>query len=145
LIKQNFIIKRLALLPELSNNTIGYIFASNPDINISTKEKVFDNVVPFYNRFKDNKPEIEFIEDELEKEIKRWSEKDLRIKSIRISGIRGIPISDKPFGIDFTDHEDEPQSMIILEEILLNRDLWYSEYLFNKTIGGKSGHRLGTR
>ena len=43
-----------------------------------------------------------------------FDKKDLRIKDVMLKSVRGFPNSDKPFGINFTNNNNEPQSLIVL-------------------------------
>jgi len=57
-VSKDIFLKQLVQLPELSENTIAYIFADNPDIDISSRERFFENIISYFNRFKENKPDI---------------------------------------------------------------------------------------
>jgi len=107
-------LKELATYPELKDNVMVYVFAANPNLNISDKTSFFDNVKNYYERYKSQKPNIESIQEQREDEIEKWKGLDLRVKSIRLKSVRGFPESELPFGIDLVNEKDQPQSMVIL-------------------------------
>jgi len=111
--KEEFL-KELATYPELKDNVMAYVFAANPNLNISDKTSFFDNVINYYERYKNQKPDIESIQEQREDEIEKWNGLDLRIKSVRLKSVRGFPESELPFGIDLANEKNEPQSMVIL-------------------------------
>lgn len=111
--KEEFL-KELASYPELKDNVMVYVFAVNPDLNISDRTSFFDNVKNYYERYKIQKPNIGSIQEQREDEIEKWKGLDLRVKSIRLKSVRGFPESELPFGIDLVNEKDEPQSMVIL-------------------------------
>ncbi len=107
----------LANFPQLSGNAIAFIFASHPDINISSREKYFDNIVNYYREFKKN-PNSQIIKiseaEGIQSDIASWINRDLRIKSVRLKSVKSFPDSEIPYGINFTNTSGSPQSMIIL-------------------------------
>ena len=138
IVSKEMFLKKLVQLPELSDNTIAFVLADNPDIDISSRENFFGNVISYYNRFKKQKPEIsQFKEDEVDTLLKSWEGKDLRIKNVKLKSVRGFPQSDKPFGIDFTNKNGEPQSMIILGGNATGKSSIYDaiEYSYCNSIG----------
>lgn len=138
IVSKEIFLKKLLQLPELSDNTIAFVFADNPDIDISSRENFFGNVISYYNRFKKQRPEIsQFKEDEVDTLLKRWEGKDLRIKNVKLKSVRGFPQSYKPFGIDFTNENGEPQSMIILGGNATGKSSIYDaiEYSYCNSIG----------
>ncbi len=131
-------LKRLVKLPELSDNILAYVFADNPDIDISSRENFFGNVISYFNRFKKQKPEIQQDEqEETDKLLKSWEGRDLRIRNVKLKSVRGFPESEKPFGIDFTNSKGEPQSMIILGGNATGKSSIYDslEYCYCDSIG----------
>ncbi len=130
----------LANFTLLSENAIAFIFASHPDINISSKEKFFDNIIEYYKDFKKN-PGYQTIKiseaDDAESDIVNWINRDLRIKSIRLKSVKSFPDSDIPFGINFTNATDSPQSMIILGGNGSGKSSVYDamEFSYCQTIG----------
>jgi len=96
-VSKDIFLKQLVQLPELEDNTIAYVFADNPDIDISSREKFFENIVSYFKRFKSNKPNISQynIKDTTDL-LKSWEGKDLRIKNVTIKSVRGFPNSNKP-------------------------------------------------
>lgn len=137
-VSKEIFIKRLVKLPELSDNTIAFVFADNPDLNISSRESFFGNVISYYNRFKKQKPDIsKYAVEETDNLLKGWEGKDLRIKNVKLKSVRGFPQSDKPFGIDFTDKNGMPQSMIILGGNATGKSSIYDaiEYSYCNSIG----------
>jgi tRNA U34 5-methylaminomethyl-2-thiouridine-forming methyltransferase MnmC len=135
---KDIFLKQLMQLPELSDNTIAHVFADNPDIDISSREKFFDNIISYFKRFKDNKPDISQynIEDTTDL-LKSWEGKDLRIKNVTLKSVRGFPNADKPFGVDFTSSNDEPQSLIILGGNASGKSSIYDaiEYSYCNSVG----------
>jgi hypothetical protein len=112
--KKSFL-KQIATMTELADNTIAFVFSENPDIDITSKEKYFDNMVSHYKRFKLRRPDITKYEiEENDNLIENWRNKDLRIKNVKLKSIRGYPESNVPYIINFADANNEPQSMIIL-------------------------------
>lgn len=135
--KSNFL-KQLAQMQELSGNTIAVVFAVNPDIDISSREAFYQNIIGFFERYKQNLPEVSSIKDnEDEDELSKWHGKDLRIQSIRLKSLRGFPNSVKPFGIDFNNEKGEPQSLIILGGNGSGKSSVFNalEYCYCETIG----------
>jgi len=113
---KDIFLKEIANLPELKENTLALVFALNPDIDILKREKFFDNVLPFYQRYQQDKPKrpLEISLDTNQKELEKWKQRDLRIKKIKIKSIGGFPDTPIPYGINFLNEKQEPQSMIIL-------------------------------
>jgi hypothetical protein len=138
ILSKEIFLKRLVHLPELSGNTIAFVFADNPDLNISSRENFFGNIISYYNRFKIKKPDIsKYSVEETDDLLKSWEGKDLRIKNVKLKSVRGFPQSDKPFGIDFTDKNGLPQSMIILGGNATGKSSIYDaiEYSYCNSIG----------
>lgn len=137
-VSKDIFLKQLVQFPELSKNTIAYVFANNPDIDISSREKFFDNIISYFNRFKEYKPDIsQSSVDDSADILKSWEGKDLRIKDVMLKSVRGFPNTDKPFGIDFTNNNNEPQSLIILGGNASGKSSIYDaiEYSFCNSIG----------
>ncbi|SIS86045.1 hypothetical protein SAMN05421766_104441 [Zobellia uliginosa] len=134
--KEEFL-KELVTYPELKDNVIAYVFAANPDLNISDKTSFFDNVKNYYEQYKNQKPDIEFIQEQGEDEIEKWKGIDLRIKSIRLKSVRGFPKSELPFGVDLVNEKDEPQSMVILGGNATGKSSLYDaiEFVYCDAIG----------
>jgi hypothetical protein len=128
----------LAKKPDLKNNIISIIFALHPDIDISKREKFYENIIGYFQRYseKDRMNIPDHFTDN-EKTIDNWVNKDFRIKSVKISSVRGFPKSDKPYGIKFTNENDLPQSMIILGSNGSGKSSLYNaiEYAYCKRIG----------
>ena len=122
--------------PELKDNIIAYVFAKNSKIDISQKNTFFDNVRYYYEKYKEQKPEIEEIDNGYDL-INEWIGKDLRIKNIKLKSIRGFPDSDTPFGIDLLKNNNEPQSIVILGGNATGKSSLYDalEYIFCDEIG----------
>lgn len=138
IVSKEIFLKRLVQLPELSGNTIAFVFADNPDLDISLRDNFFGNVISYYNRFKKQKPDIsQFTVEETDDLLKSWEGKDLRIKNVKLKSVRGFPQSDKPFGIDFTNKNGLPQSMIILGGNATGKSSIYDaiEYSYCNSIG----------
>jgi hypothetical protein len=137
-VSKDIFLRQLVQLPELMDNTIAYVFADNPDIDISSREKFFDNIVSYFKRFKENKPDIsQYKLEDTTDLLKSWEGKDLRIKNITLKSVRGFPNADKPFGIDFTNANDKPQSLIILGGNASGKSSIYDaiEYSYCNSIG----------
>lgn len=138
IVSKDTFLKKLVQLPELSSNTIAFVFADNPDINISSRENFFSNVISYFKRFKETKPDItQYKLEEDDSLIKSWEGRDLRIQNVKLKSVRGYPQSDKPFGIDFTGKDGEPQSMIILGGNATGKSSLYDaiEYTYCNSIG----------
>lgn len=138
IVSKDIFLKKLVQLPELSSNTIAFVFADNPDINISSRENFFANVISYFKRFKEHKPDItQYRLEENDNLIKSWEGKDLRIQDVKLKSVRGYPQSEKPFGIDFKGKNGEPQSMIILGGNATGKSSLYDaiEYSYCNSIG----------
>lgn len=138
IVSKDIFLKKLVQLPELSSNTIAFVFADNPDINISSRETFFANVISYFKRFKEHKPDItQYKLEEDDNLIKSWEGKDLRIQNVKLKSVRGYPQSEKPFGIDFKGKNGEPQSMIILGGNATGKSSFYDaiEYSYCNSIG----------
>jgi len=137
-VSKDIFLKQLIQLPELSDNTIAYVFADNPDIDISSREKFFENIVSYFKRFKDNKPDIsQYSVDDTTDILKSWEGKDLRIKNVTLKSVRGFPNTDKPFGVNFSNNNNEPQSLIILGGNASGKSSIYDaiEYSYCNSVG----------
>jgi len=135
--KETFL-KQIALMSELKGNKISLVFALNPTIDISKREKFVENISPFFNLQKEeSRDEIVVESADKSSEIESWIGKDLRIKKVRLKSVRGFPDSAVPFGIDFLNEEEEPQSMIILGSNGSGKSSIYNsiEYNYCKHIG----------
>jgi hypothetical protein len=135
--KETFLLQ-LAELPQLSDNIMAFVFAANPDLNISSREKFFDTVISYYNEYKKNPDtHVYLISEGDDVNINTWLNKDLRIKSIQLKSVRGFPESSSPFGLDFTNEAGEPQSMIILGGNASGKSSIYDaiEYSYCNSIG----------
>lgn len=131
------LLKELATYPELKNNAMAYVFAANPNLNISDKTSFFVNVINYYERYKNEKPDIKSIEEQGVDEIEKWKGIDLRIKSIRLKSVRGFPESKLPFGVDLVNEKDEPQSMVILGGNATGKSSLYDavEFVYCDAVG----------
>lgn len=134
--KEDFL-KDLVKYPELKDNVMAYVFAANPDLNISNKTSFFDNVKNYFERYKNQKPNIETNTEQTENAFEKWKGLDLRVKSIRLKSVRGFPESELPFGIDLVNEDDEPQSMIILGGNATGKSSVYDavEFVYCDAIG----------
>jgi hypothetical protein len=132
-------LKEIANEEKLKENTISLVFAINPNINISDRVKFFDNVIPFYNEWKNKeRPLFEVdLESKLDNEIEQWYGKDLRIKKVKLKSVRGIPDREIPFSINLCNESDQPQSLIILGGNASGKSSIYSaiEYCYCQRIG----------
>lgn len=129
----------LATNAQLSDNVLAFAFAVHPDIDISSREKFFDNVITFYKQFKNNR-DLDLIKsspDNSDREIDEWANKDLRIKSVRLKSVRGYPDNEKPYGLDITNESNEPQSLVILGPNASGKSSLFDsiEYTYCKSIG----------
>jgi hypothetical protein len=134
--KRNFLIE-LVGLPELADNTIALVFAQNPNLDISSREKFYENVVGYFNRYRQTKPEIVKEITGEDNSVESWYGKDLRIKSVRLKSVRGYPDSEIPFGMDFVNGAGEPESIIILGGNASGKSSLYDsiEYCYCNSIG----------
>lgn len=130
--------KKLSKSPTLSDNLLSIILAKHPDIDTSSRESYFDKLAPFYKRYTlSDRLSVSENETTEGNEIAEWQGLDLRIENIKLQSIRGLPPSQIPFGIDFTNQEKEPQSMVILGANAVGKSSIYDaiEYSFCQRIG----------
>lgn len=134
--KETFL-KKVALMPELKGNRLSLVFALRPSIDISNKTKFVENVSTYFIMQKEEDREKINLDSEKETDIEKWLGKDLRIKKVKLNSVRGFPKSSIPFGIDFTNTQGRPQSMIILGSNGSGKSSIYNsiEYAFCKKIG----------
>jgi len=134
--KETFL-KQVALMPELKGNKLSLVFAIHPSIDISNKTKFVDNLSTYFLMQKEEDRANVNLGSEKESNIEKWIGKDLRIKKLKINSVRGFPKSNIPFGIDFTNSKEKPQSMIILGSNGSGKSSIYNsiEYTFCKKIG----------
>lgn len=131
--------KQLSKSPNLADNLLSIIFAKHPDIDTSSRESFFDKLSPFYERYTLSDRESISENDTLEvNEINEWQGLDLRIENIKLQSVRGFPPSQIPFGIDFSNGQKEPQSMVILGANAFGKSSIYDaiEYSYCQKIGG---------
>ncbi|MBK7106661.1 MAG: hypothetical protein IPH62_15410 [Ignavibacteriae bacterium] len=130
-------VKELLSNPELKDNIISYVFAFNPNIDISLKNNYFDNVVFHYEKYKNDRPKNPPSIKEIKDDVDKWTGLDLRIKKIRLKSIRGFPDSEIPFGIDLVNENDVVQNMVILGGNAIGKSSIYDsiEYIFCNDIG----------
>src|SRR5690606_12457300 len=124
-------------MPELKGNRLSLVFALRPSIDISNKTKFVENVSTYFNMQKEEDREKINLDSEKETDTEKWLGKDLRIKTVKLNSVRGFPKSSIPFGIDFTNTQGKPQSMIILGSNGSGKSSIYNsiEYTFCKKIG----------
>lgn len=134
--KETFL-KKVALMPELKGNKLSLVFALRPSIDISHKTKFVENVSTYFIMQKEEDREKINLDSEKENDTEKWLGKDLRIKKVKLNSVRGFPKSSIPFGIDFTNTQDKPQSMIIFGSNGSGKSSIYNsiEYTFCKKIG----------
>lgn len=135
--KETFL-KQVALMPELKGNKLSLIFALHPSIDISNKTKFVENISTYFIMQNEKDREQINLDSEInESDVEKWLGKDLRIKNLKLKSVRGFPNSTIPYGIDFTNNSDEPQSMIILGSNGTGKSSIYNsiEYTFCKKIG----------
>jgi hypothetical protein len=134
--KETFL-KKVALMPELKGNKLSLVFALRPSIDISNKTKFVENVSTYFIMQKEDDREKINLDSENETDTEKWLGKDLRIKKVKVNSVRGFPKSSIPFGIDFTNTQGKPQSMIILGSNGSGKSSIYNsiEYTFCKKIG----------
>jgi len=108
--------KRIALKQELKNNRLSIVLANHPESDIANREEFFDRLFPLWQRYnEDDRSKITLeTKEEESNDLSAWKKKDLRIKKILLSNIRGIEQSEIPYGIDFCDEKGKPQSIVIL-------------------------------
>lgn len=83
------------------------------DVQFGSPKSFFDSIFNYYKQHdKDGFPEIEFTESVKEENLAG----DYRLKSLRISNVRGIGEKKEglPYGIDFTNDKGDVQNAIIL-------------------------------
>lgn len=130
--------KQLSKSPTLSDNLLSIILSKHPDIDTSNRESYFDKLSPFYNRYTlADRESINETETTEVNEMTEWQGLDLRIENIKLQSIRGLPPSQIPFGIDFSNEQKEPQSMVILGANAFGKSSIYDalEYAFCQRIG----------
>jgi hypothetical protein len=134
--KETFL-KKVALMPELKGNKLSLVFAVHPFIDISNKTKFVENVSTYFNMQKEEDRKKINLDSEKETETEKWLGKDLRIKKVKLNSVRGFPKSSIPFGIDFTNTQGKPQSMIMLGSNGSGKSSIYNsiEYTYCKKIG----------
>lgn len=133
--RKNILIE-LASRKELEKNKFCQILARYESLNIGKKENVLDLLAPYYNEIQTRK--LNKIESNEPTEIDNWIGKDLRIKNIQLSSIRGLPKSEKPFTIDLqNDTSSGPASIIVLGKNGSCKSSIYNaiEYNYCKRIG----------
>jgi hypothetical protein len=130
-------LKKVALMPELKGNKLSLVFALRPSIDISNKTKFVENVSTYFIMQKEEDREKINLDNEKETDTEKWLGKDLRIKKVKLNSVRGFPKSSIPFGIDFTNTQGKPQSMIVLGSNGSGKSSIYNsiEYTFCKKIG----------
>lgn len=131
-------LKQVALMPELKGNRLSLVFALHPTIDISKKEKFVDNLSTYFIMQKEEEREkIILNNDEKTNSVESWFKKDLRIKNIKLQSVRGFPNSNIPFGINFLNEKQQPESMIILGSNGSGKSSIYNsiEYNYCKKIG----------
>jgi hypothetical protein len=134
--KESFL-REVALNNDLKDNLLSLVFAFNPDLDISKREKFVDTVFPFYRKYK-NEDRNGSVNDTIElSELTKWMGKDLRIKKIKLRNVRGFPNSTIPYGIEFVNDNKEPQSMVILGGNGYGKSSVFGslEYTFCKKVG----------
>ncbi|MCF8459664.1 MAG: hypothetical protein K9G46_02985 [Flavobacteriales bacterium] len=122
----------------LADNLLSIILAKHPDLDTSSRESYFDKLAPFYKRY--TLPDRESISESDSSdvsEITEWQGLDLRIENVKLQSVRGFPPSQIPFGIDFSNDQKEPQSMVILGANAFGKSSIYDaiEYSFCRKIG----------
>ncbi|MCC5930785.1 MAG: hypothetical protein JJU28_16190 [Cyclobacteriaceae bacterium] len=124
-------------MPELKGNKLSLVFALRSSIEISNKTKFVENVSTYFIMQKEEDREKINLDCEKETVTENWLGKDLRIKKVKLNSVRGFPKSNIPFGIDFTNTQGNPQSMIILGSNGSGKSSIYNsiEYTFCKKIG----------
>jgi hypothetical protein len=74
----------------MNNKTAKNIALNYKQLNLSSKDKFLESLIPFYNTFN----ETAFDKIKFEKSVPKEGSvlsKDYRLKSIRLSNVRGIP------------------------------------------------------
>jgi hypothetical protein len=135
--KETFL-KQVALLPDLKGSKLSLVFAMHPTIDISKKEKFFENVSSYFILQKeDAREKLELKGIKKANDIESWLGKDLRIKQLKLKSVRGFPNSNIPFGINFLGEKNQPESMIILGSNGSGKSSIYNsiEYNYCKKIG----------
>jgi len=130
--------KQLSKSTTLNDNLLSIILTKHPDIDTSNRESYFDKLSPFYKRYTlEDRISVDENETIEENEINQWQGLDLRIENIKLQSIRGLPPSQIPFGIDFSNDLKEPQSMVILGANAFGKSSIYNalEYSFCQRIG----------
>ncbi|MGB7528973.1 AAA family ATPase [Sphingobacterium cellulitidis] len=136
--KTNFLIN-IAKEESLKNNLLSIILARNPDLNLSKKETFFDNVRSFYKEYNlvDRLTLLQFNSPNETEFVSNWENKDYRISRIYVSNLKAYPKSEIPFGIDFTDNNNNITSHIIIGSNGVGKSTIFNalEYTFTKRIG----------
>lgn len=129
-------LKELANSSELKGNRYAWTIANHYSQAISSREKLYENIAPYYPpKDRELQPfEIEPSKEEIE--IENFENKDFRIKSLKLAGTRFFPNSEKPFGIDFVKN-DQPSNAIILGTNASGKSSIFDaiEYTFCQKIG----------
>ena len=130
--------KQLSKSPALADNLLSIILAKHPDIDTSSRESYFDKLAPFYKRYTLLDRELISESDSSDVNvIREWQGLDLRIENVKLQSVRGFPPSTIPFGIDFSNDQKEPQSMVILGANAFGKSSIYDaiEYSYCQKIG----------
>lgn len=138
IIDQATFFKQLSKSPTLNNNLLSIIFSKHPEIDTSSRESFFDKLSPFYKRYTlSDRESTGELESKETTEINEWKGLDLRILKLKLQSIRGLPPSQVPFGIDFSNEQNEPQSVVILGANAFGKSSIYDaiEYSFCQRIG----------
>lgn len=136
--KTNFLIN-IAKDDTQKDNYLSIILARNPDLNLSKKETFFEIVRPFYKEYNlvDRQTLLQFDSPKETDSVSNWENKDYRISRIYISNLKAYPKSEIPFGIDFTDIDNNITSHIIIGSNGVGKSTIFNalEYTFTKRIG----------
>ncbi len=125
---------RLSNHPELKGNLLAWLIAKNPNLNTSSKENLYLDLIPFYTQYSHS--DIEPISEQQETKGESIIGTDYRLKAIEISGVRGFPKKSPPYGIDFCINE-QPSTAIILGKNGVGKSSIFTslEKIFGHEIG----------
>jgi len=127
---------------KLRNNTFAWVIATYYNkINLSSnKEKFYESIVNFYKQFRERKdlPLIDSV-DIGEENLSNITNKDFRIKSIRLANVRGIPDVGEDgllYGFDLVKNDMVNNAVILGPNAVGKSSIFSSiEYIYANEIG----------
>lgn len=131
---------------ESSNHLSKVIAYYYPNLNISSRENLFESLMTFLERSESQEFNFEELLEKIKDEnidLAKYVDKDYRIKEIKISNLRGIPSLEEteevPFGINLIDENEIINNAIILANNGTGKSSVFSglEMIYTQEIGEK--------